>query len=294
MTTKPCTKIVIDAANLIHDDRGIEKTDENGEHVIQMIPQRLVSAVEICTERGYEVIALLKHGTYTYGIIQFKANNPEYSDFASVIQLKEKGIVKLIDSKEDDLFIVEHGLNQNAIILTRDWFNDHRENRSDIDWERVDTLRINEYSFFDNVFTCPTIKSISNTSSNPKSADPIDEIKDLLNAQSKEIEAIKLRVHELEERNLTKEIDSMSKQEVERIEKHVKKDSGRSKSADQSANEYLERSQQNGFKKLRKKAALLKDIERRGLSSNQGPGAVMDSLQQKKIIRIQKDKVIWR
>ena len=80
MTTNPCTKIVIDAANLIHDDRGIEKTDENGEHVIQMIPQRLVSAVEICTERGYEVIALLKHGTYTYGIIQFKANNPEYSD----------------------------------------------------------------------------------------------------------------------------------------------------------------------------------------------------------------------
>ena len=86
----------------------------------------------------------------------------------------------------------------------------------------------------------------------------------------------------MEERDLTKEIDSMSKQEVERVEKHVKKDSGRSKSPAQSANEYAKRSQQNGFKKLEKKAALLKDIEERGLSSSQGPGAVMDSLQQKR------------
>src|SRR6056300_630114 len=149
MTNEPCTKIVIDAANLIHDDRGIEKTDENGEHVIQMIPQRLVSAVEGCQTKGYEVRALLKHGTYMYGMIQYNSNNPEYADFTSIIQLKEAGIVKLITSKDDDLFIVEHGLNQNALILSRDWFNDHREARPDIDWEKVDTLRVNDYQFLD-------------------------------------------------------------------------------------------------------------------------------------------------
>ena len=54
----------------------------------------------------------------------------------------------------------------------------------------------------------------------------------------------------------------MSKQEVE-SEKHVKKDSeGQSQTINLQMN--VKRSQQNGFKKLRKKAALLKDIERRG------------------------------
>lgn len=294
MTTKPCTKIVIDAANLIHDDRGIEKTDENGEHVIQMIPQRLVSAVEICTERGYEVIALLKHGTYTYGIIQFKANNPEYSDFASVIQLKEKGIVKLIDSKEDDLFIVEHGLNQNAIILTRDWFNDHRENRSDIDWERVDTLRINEYSFFDNVFTCPTIKSISNTSSNPKSADPIDEIKDLLNAQSKEIEALKLRVHELEERDISKEIAAMSTKEIESTAEKAKQDSSRSKSPEVCAEQYMQYAQNDSFSKPKTRDALENDLKSKGLASEMGTGQVINHLQSMKAFHMNRKTLTWR
>ena len=294
MTNEPCTKIVIDAANLIHDDRGIEKTDENGEHVIQMIPQRLVSAVEICTERGYEVIALLKHGTYTYGIIQFKANNPEYSDFASIIQLKEKGIVKLIDSKEDDLFIVEHGLNQNALILTRDWFNDHRENRSDIDWDKVDTLRINEYSFIENVFTCPTIKGISNTSSNPKSADPIDEIKDLLNAQSKEIEALKLRVHELEERDISKEIAAMSKKEIENAAIQVKKDSSRAKSPEACAEAYLKLTESKKLSKPKKKSALRNDLLAHGLASEMGAGLVMHHLQKLKAIHVNKNSVVWR
>ena len=46
MTDKPCNEIVIDAANLIHDDRGIEVYDENGDTIPQMIPERLFSAVE--------------------------------------------------------------------------------------------------------------------------------------------------------------------------------------------------------------------------------------------------------
>ena len=134
-----------------------------------------------------------------------------------------------------------------------------REQRKDINWDAVDVIRKNRYEFIENKFTCPDIIDISTTDNAFQISDPLAEIKKLVESKSTQ-------------RNLTKEIDSMSKQEVERVEKHVKKDSGRSKSADQSANEYVKRSQQNGFKKLRKKAALLKDIERRGLSSNQGPG----------------------
>jgi hypothetical protein len=294
MTTEPCTKIVIDAANLIHDDRGIEKYDSEGEQITQMIPERLVSAVEQCQIKGYTVTALLKKLTYKWGLREYKSNNPEYANFAKIVELKERGTLKLIDSKEDDLYIVEYALSENALILTRDWFNDHREQRKDIKWDAVDVIRKNRYEFIENKFTCPDIRDISTTDNASQISDPLAEIKQLVELQFVQIQNLNQRVHELEERNFTKEIDSMSEQEVERVEKHVKKDSGRSKSADKSANEYVKRSQQNGFKKLRKKAALLKDIERRGLSSNQGPGAVMDSLQQKKIIRIQKDKVTWR
>ena len=294
MTNEPCTKIVIDAANLIHDDRGIEKYDEEGEQITQMIPQRLVSAVEVCQAKGYEVNALLKHGTYTYGMIQYKSNNPEYAEFTSIIQLKEAGIVKLITSEDDDLFIVENGLNQNALILSRDWFNDHREARPDIDWDKVNTLRINNYQFLDHVFTCPTIQDITNLKPQPKKADPMDEVKELLQAQAKEIQSLKERVHELEERDLSKEIAAMSKKDIESTAKTAKKDSSRSKSAIQSAKEYSKRANQNGFKKLRVKAALLKDIEKRGLASNEGSGVVLDHLQQLKVIQVQRNRINWR
>ena len=294
MTNEPCTKIVIDAANLIHDDRGIEKYDEEGEQITQMIPQRLVSTVEVCQSKGYEVSALIKYGTYMFGMIEYKSNNQEYAEFDSIIGLKESGVVKIIDAEEDDLFIVEHGLNQNALILTRDWFNDHREARPDIKWERVDALRVNTYQFIDNVFTCPTIQDITHLKPQPKKVDPLDEVKELLQAQAKEIQSLKERVHELEERDLSKEIAAMSKKDIESTAKTAKKDSSRSKSAIQSAKEYAKRANQNGFKKLRVKAALLKDIEKRGLASNEGSGVVLDHLQQLKVIQVQRNKINWR
>lgn len=294
MTNEPCTKIVIDAANLIHDDRGIEKYDEEGEQITQMIPQRLVSAIKHSQEKGYEVSALLKHGTYMYGMIQYKSNNSEYADFTSIIQLKEAGVVNLITSNDDDLFIVEHGLNQNALILSRDWFNDHREARPDIDWEKVDTLRVTDYQFLDDVFTCPTIQDITHLKPQPKKVDPLNEVKDLLHAQAKEIQSLKERIHELEERDLSKEIAAMTMKEIESTAKTAKKDSSRSKSPIQSAKEYAKRANQNGFKKLRVKAALLKDIEKRGLASNEGSGVVLDHLQQLKVIQVQKNKINWR
>jgi hypothetical protein len=294
MTNEPCTKIVIDAANLIHDDRGIEKTDENGDHVIQMIPLRLVSAVEGCQTKGYEVSALLKHGTYTYGMIQYKSNNPEYADFTSIIQLKEAGIVKLITSKDDDLFIVEHGLNQNALILSRDWFNDHREARPDIDWEKVDTLRVNDYQFLNNVFTCPTIQDITHLKPQPKKVDPLDEVKELLQAQAKEIQSLKERVHELEERDLSKEIAAMTKKEIESTAEKAKQDSSRSKSPEACAERYMQYAKHGSFAKPKTRDALENDLKSKGLASEMGTGQVINHLQSMKAFHMNRNKIAWR
>ena len=294
MTNEPCTKIVIDAANLIHDDRGIEKYDEEGEQITQMIPQRLVSTVEVCQSKGYEVSALIKYGTYMFGMIEYKSNNQEYAEFDSIIGLKESGVVKIIDAEEDDLFIVEHGLNQNALILTRDWFNDHRESRPDIKWERVDALRVNTYQFIDNVFTCPTIQDITHLKPQPKKVDPLDEVKELLQAQAKEIQSLKGRVHELEERDLIKEIAAMSKKEIESKAEDAKQDSSRSKSPEACADQYLQYAQNDTFSKPKTRDALENDLKSKGLASEMGTGQVINHLQSMKAFHMNRNKIAWR
>jgi hypothetical protein len=294
MTNEPCTKIVIDAANLIHDDRGIEKTDENGEHIIQMIPQRLVSAIEHCQEKGYEVVALLKGSTYKRGLREFKANNPDIVGYESIIDLKEKGTIKIIKSNNDDMYIVEYGLKENALILTRDWFNDHREERPDLDWETVDTIRTNQYEFIDNSFISPNIRDISSSLPKQVRSDPVVEFRGILDAQDREIQSLKERVHELEERDITKEIHSMSEKEIQQSLKEAKKDSSRSKSPKACAEAYLRLAGNETFCKPKKKTSLLNDLKSRGLASEMGVGIVMHHLQQLKAIHVHKKTVEWR
>ena len=294
MTNEPCTKIVIDAANLIHDDRGIEKYDEEGEQITQMIPQRLVSAIEHCQAKGYEVVALLKGLTYKRGLREYKANNPDVVGFESIIDLKEKGTIKIIKSNNDDMYIVEYGIKENALILTRDWFNDHREERPDLDWEAVDTIRMNKYEFIDNSFISPNIRDIS--SSRPKQAksDPIDDLKAILDAQAREIHSLKERVHELEERDIAKEIESMSETEIQQSLKEAKKDSSRSKTPEACAEAYLRLAENKKFGKPKKKSSLLNDLKSRGLASEMGAGMVMHHLQKLKAIHVNKNAVAWR
>ena len=118
---------------------------------------------------------------------------------------------------------------------------------------------------------------------------PLDELALLVEAQGKEIQSLKERVHELEERDLSKEIASMTQKEIESTAKKAKQDSSRAKSPTQSAEEYARRSKQNGFKKIREKAALLKDIQKRGLASNQGAGLVLHQLEKLKVINVHKN-----
>lgn len=294
MTDKPCNEIVIDAANLIHDDRGIEEYDENGDTIPQMIPERLLSAVEENQRKGYKVTALLKAGTYKYGMKRFKANEPSYANFGIISRLKESGIVHLINSKDDDLYILEHALKQNALILSRDWFNDHRESKPDFDWERVDTLRINDYDFIENTFRCPKINDISSVKQKGNDEDSIGQIKALIEAQTKEISLLRERVHMLEERDFSQEIATMTKEEMDLATEQVRKDSARGKSPEQCANVYLKMAKEKSFCRPKKKAALKNDLKSRGLASKMGTGAVVNCLQGLKAIHLNKNSVKWR
>ena len=48
--------VVLDGANIIHDNLG------NGKKTLE--PKRLLSAIKHCVDKGWETVAVLKHGTY--------------------------------------------------------------------------------------------------------------------------------------------------------------------------------------------------------------------------------------
>ena len=61
---KEYERIVMDAANVIRDDTGIEIKNDNGESLAQVRPERLRDAIEYCERKGWETIAFLQQGTY--------------------------------------------------------------------------------------------------------------------------------------------------------------------------------------------------------------------------------------
>ena len=56
-------ELIIDGANLLHDDRGIEIYDEEGETVMQNRPERLAKGIQIIvSNKGWKTTAILKRG----------------------------------------------------------------------------------------------------------------------------------------------------------------------------------------------------------------------------------------
>ena len=46
-------EVIIDGANIFHDDRGIRKFDEDGEKIMQSRPERLAAAISFCIISKY-------------------------------------------------------------------------------------------------------------------------------------------------------------------------------------------------------------------------------------------------
>ena len=69
--------VVIDAANILRDDRGCIIRDEDGNRLTQMRPERLISVLRFVEENGGEPIALLRNGTYHSGRKKSKSEIPD-------------------------------------------------------------------------------------------------------------------------------------------------------------------------------------------------------------------------
>jgi hypothetical protein len=146
-------EIIIDGANIFHDDRGIRTFDEEGEKITQSRPERLAAAISFCESKGWKATAVLKKMSH---YIATKLKDSEYvGDMNLVDDLISKKKIMLISKKKEDIYFINLAIQRNAYILTRDGFKEEREKYPDLDWEDIDNRTLNGYEFLGEDFVLP-------------------------------------------------------------------------------------------------------------------------------------------
>jgi hypothetical protein len=146
-------EIIIDGANIFHDDRGIRTFDEDGEKITQSRPERLAAAISFCEGKGWKATAVLKQMSY---YIATKLKDSGYvGDMNIVDDLISKKKIMLISKKKEDIYFINLAIQRNAYILTRDGFKEEREKYPDLDWEDIDNRTLNGYEFLGEDFVLP-------------------------------------------------------------------------------------------------------------------------------------------
>ena len=148
--------VVIDAANILRDDRGCIIRDEDGNRLTQMRPERLISVLRFVEENGGEPIALLRNGTYHSGRKKSNTEDPRYGDWGLVEAAISSNKVQRV-SDEDDMYCVHYALQNEALIISRDKFRDHKKLNPELDWDRVSELKISDYNFIKGDFVSPSL-----------------------------------------------------------------------------------------------------------------------------------------
>jgi len=152
-------KVVMDGANIIHDDTGIVKRDDDGNKIIQILPDRLEAAINHCENLGWPTVACLKRGTYKWA-----ATNPEsphVGDISIIDRLISEGKVILISAQKEDIYWIDYALKENAWIITHDRFNDKGDSQGerslypDRDWDDIDRRTLRGHEFVNNKFILP-------------------------------------------------------------------------------------------------------------------------------------------
>lgn len=149
-------QVVIDAANIIRDDRGCIIRDEEGNRLSQIRPERLIAVINHVEERGGNPIALLREGTYYSGKKRSKSEDLRFGDWGLIENAIEKEKV-LVVSDDDDLFCILYSIQSQALLISRDKFRDHQKSNPEVDWEYIKKAQILDYNFINGEFVSPTL-----------------------------------------------------------------------------------------------------------------------------------------
>ena len=149
-------EVIIDGANIFHDDRGIVMKDEEGERITQSRPERVAAVIALCESKGWKSTAILKQMSY---YIASKNKDSEYvGDMNIIDDLISKKKVMLISKKKEDIYFINLAIQRNAYIITRDGFKEEREKYPDMDWEDIDNRTLNGYEFIGGDFVLPGLQ----------------------------------------------------------------------------------------------------------------------------------------
>ena len=161
---KEYERIVMDAANVIRDDTGIEIKNEDGESLAQVRPERLRDAIQFCERKGWETIAFLQERTYKMALKLKNVDPKRVGDLEILDDLIEQGKVELVKVKSDDIFYIDYALETNAIIVTHDTFKDKRDGTKrerslypDRPWDDIDKRTLRGFQFMNGKFIFPDL-----------------------------------------------------------------------------------------------------------------------------------------
>tara|TARA_Y100001970_G_scaffold46609_1_gene58835 strand:- start:25989 stop:26792 length:804 start_codon:yes stop_codon:yes gene_type:complete len=123
---KNSRNVVLDGSNIIAG--GARGKDSDG--------RRLVSAINLYTKKGYNVIPVMYQGTYTW----MRKNNIRGFDVIEKLNKQNSEIKLRLFGKGDDLYIIQIAIEFDAWIVTQDSFQSkERELFPDWPWDKIDS-----------------------------------------------------------------------------------------------------------------------------------------------------------
>ena len=144
--------VVIDAANVIHT----EISDDEGNPIKAIFPERLSDAIEYCIECGWAVKAFLKHGTFLWAVSN--SDFPNVGDVKILDRLIKSELLELVNQEKEDMHWIDYALRNSGLIITHDRFKLEKEDYPDFDWELIERSTLRDYNFTaDGQFIIPSL-----------------------------------------------------------------------------------------------------------------------------------------
>ena len=157
LNEKTKVTVIIDAANILRDDRGCIIRDQQGERQTQMRTERLQALINVIVELGATPVAILRKGTYFSGKKKAGKESPRFGDWGIVEQGIEQGVIHVVGDQDDESAIQLTMKKSHALLVSRDKFRDHRKKHPEYDWTRLEKLIISDYHFIEGEFISPSL-----------------------------------------------------------------------------------------------------------------------------------------
>ena len=187
---------------------------ENGEKKSQFFPERLQEALEYCQELGWPVKAFLKYGTYLWATRSLSP--PDIGDMMIIDRLEKSDLLEFFYSDKEDIFFIEYAMENQALIVTKDYFRNEKEDYPDRDWDEVERATLRNFEFLeDGQFMLPGLPP-----KGEKSRLSFKGYKERINQLEKRVKLLESKVIGAEDSE-NETIQELNKHEVKAVVKEV-------------------------------------------------------------------------